>query len=353
MLSVRHGTVVLVGPARFSTVAPFAGGLESFVQTLGDGLRGRSHRIVTVAGVRPPSPSTEHRCDVAHSAAEAAADGEALRNAVADVLRRELVHVIHNNSSSPEVLDFVGAVPRFEMTLHTPPLPEVVRTLAATSAVSLSTPSHANATRWAEHLGRTPDVVHNGVDRTVFVPCAKDQPYLAWVGRIVPEKGLHLALKTAALLEMPLRIAGPIHDVRYFRREIEPFIGHGVSYEGHLGPPSLSRLLARATTTLVTPLWPEPFGLVVVESMASGTPVAAVGNGALGPGSAYPDDVVAVTPLADAAGLAGAVLRTLHVTATRCREASAPFDLRNVVSAYERRYGLGPPASDDAQPVTQ
>jgi glycosyltransferase involved in cell wall biosynthesis len=335
-----RSTILVIGPARFAATAPFAGGLESFVGSLANGLRRKSHRVQLVAGVRPPDSTTAHRRDVPHSPAEAEADGEALRNAVGEVLDRYHVDVIHNNASSPQVLDFVDSVPNFEMTLHTPPLPDVVQALLRRPHLNLSTPSHSNASGWADQLGRPPDVILNGVDRTVFVPQEKGPPYLAWAGRIVREKGLHLAIQAASLLEMRLRIAGPIHDLDYFHTEIRPHLGGATTYEGHMSPPQLAELFGRATATLVTPLWPEPFGLVVVESLACGTPVAGFANGALGPGSPFPDELVAVTDDVSADALAGAVLRTLQVLPTQCRRASEPFDLRHVVSAYERRYGV-------------
>jgi glycosyltransferase involved in cell wall biosynthesis len=338
----RRPAIVLVGPARFAASPPFAGGLESFVATLATGLRRRGHRVVVVAGARRAGSGTGRRCDVADDADDARRDGVALRDAVADVVRTLDVRVVHNSSFSPEVLELIGSVPRFETTLHTPPVPDMVAALRARPTAVLSTPSEVNASAWSGALGRRVDVVANGVDRTVFRPAARREPYLAWIGRIVPEKGLHLALDTAALLETPVRVAGPIHDRRYFDEWIRPRTSPGVRYEGHLEPVGLATLLGSATATLVTPLWPEPFGLTVIESLACGTPVAAVANGALRPGpeASFCTPAVVCADEATPAGLAAAVLSASSAPRSRCRASSAPFDLGRVVAEWERRYGL-------------
>ncbi len=334
--------IVLVGPARFTAAPPFAGGLESFVATLATGLRRRGHRVVVVAGARSSSSGAGRRRDVADDAEDARRDGVALRDAVADVVRSLDVGVIHNSSFSPEVLELIGSVPRLETTLHTPPEPDMVAALRARPAAVLSTPSRVNATAWSDALERRVDVVVNGVDRTVFRPTARRPHGLAWVGRIVPEKGLHLALDTAALLETPLRFAGPIHDRRYFDEWIRPRMSSSATYAGHLEPARLAALLGSATATLVTPLWAEPFGLTVIESLACGTPVAAVANGALcrGADASFCASTVVSADDVTPAGLAAAVLPASSVPRSRCRASSAPLDLDHVVAEWEARYGL-------------
>jgi glycosyltransferase involved in cell wall biosynthesis len=343
---MSRGSVVLVGPARFCVDPPFAGGLEAFVSTLASVLRRRGHDVVVVAGVRP-AVRRDRRRDVPSDAGEATADGVALRDAVAQVVHRADVQVIHNNSSAPQVLDLVGSVPTFETTLHTPPLAELRCLGALADEIGLCTPSPSNAEAWRHYLGVSPDVVSNGVDRSVFRPGRRGRPYLAWAGRIVAEKGLHVALDAAALLEMPLLFAGPVHDRDYFDALIVPRLGRHARYQGHLGPARLSRLLAGASATLVTPLWPEPFGLVVVESLACGTPVAALANGSLDHRSSgcFHEDVVASTTDLTAAGLAAAVLGVLGMPAHECRAATDRFDLEGMVSCYEQRYGLVPASS--------
>lgn len=331
--------VVLVGPARFGVQTPYAGGLESFVGTLAGELRRRGHDVELVAGVRPPRPQGDgRRNDLPADDAEAIRDGIALRDAVASVSDRSTL--VHLNAPTVQVLDLVDDVRHLLMTLHTPPFPELSVLGGLWHRIGLTTPSRTNADRWFDQFGVVAAVVPNGIDRSVFRPRPRGAGYLAWAGRIVPEKGLHLAIDAARLVEMPLRIAGPAHDRTYFEEQIAPRLHGQVTYVGHLGPDGLAVLLGGATVTLVTPLWPEPFGLVVPESLACGTPVAALSSGALvGDGSgAFPPDVVATTTDRTATGLAEATLLAAASDRSRCRSASAKFDLTAMVDDYERRY---------------
>jgi len=104
--------------------------------------------------------------------------------------------------------------------------------------------------------------------------------WFGWSGRIVPEKGLHLAIAAARHAGLPLRIAGPIGDEAYFEHCMEE-AGSSVSYRGHLGAATLAELVGGAEVALVTPCWEEPFGLVAIEALACGTPVAGFARGAL------------------------------------------------------------------------
>lgn len=334
--------VVLVGPARFGVHAPFAGGLESFVATLASGLTRRGHRVRVVAGTRPPVSADRSRRDVPSDDADEADDGRSIREAVLATLAQRPADVVHHNGAASELLDLSDVAPHFELTLHTPPLRRLGDALVARPGISLSTPSDSNADRWSAAIGRRPTVIHNGVDRAVFVPGTRCGGYLAWVGRIVPEKGLHVAIEAARLLELPLRVAGPIHDPAYFDEQIRPSIGSGVHYEGHLAPVELAALLASAAVTLVTPLWPEPFGLVVAESLACGTPVAAFANGSLDGGGTFSTSAVQTTRGRTPADLVAAALRASGTCPEQCRAASAPFDLEAMVTSYEQRYQAAP-----------
>ena len=103
-----------------------------------------------------------------------------------------------------------------------------------------------------------------------------------WFGRIAPEKGTHLAIDAAVLAGTGLRLAGPISDRAYFEAEIRPRLAlEGIEYVGHLTHAELVRFLGAASVALVTPCWDEPYGLVVAEALACGTPVCAFARGAL------------------------------------------------------------------------
>ena len=105
--------------------------------------------------------------------------------------------------------------------------------------------------------------------------------YAVWSGRIVPEKGLSEAIVAARRAGFPVRFAGPIGDAEYYDDEIKPLLGPDVRYEGHLRQDELAELVGGAAVALVTPRWEEPYGLVVAEALACGTPVAAIARGGI------------------------------------------------------------------------
>src|SRR6187551_1420320 len=127
--------------------------------------------------------------------------------------------------------------------------------------------------------------VHHGLPLEEAPFNAEPGKYLAFVGRIAPEKGVDVALELARRTEVPLRMAAKVHDVEeheLFDRIVAPALKDGhVSFEGELATEPRDRLMAGALATVMLGAWPEPFGLVAIESMATGTPVIARRAGAL------------------------------------------------------------------------
>lgn len=103
--------------------------------------------------------------------------------------------------------------------------------------------------------------------------------YLFWLRR--PRKGLAFAIDAARFAGIALRIGGPIADPIDFRQTIEPRVHAGKRYLGHLPHTQLAQPIGRASVFRCTPMWDEPFGLVVAESLACGTPVAEFARGAI------------------------------------------------------------------------
>ena len=128
--------------------------------------------------------------------------------------------------------------------------------------------------------------VYNGIDTSVYpFHSEPTQPaYLAFVGRISPEKGPIEAIKIARASGLPLKMAGKVDavDREYFREQVEPLIdGDQIQYLGEVSQEEKVQLLGGATATLFPITWREPFGLVMIESMATGTPVIGMGLGAV------------------------------------------------------------------------
>ena len=123
--------------------------------------------------------------------------------------------------------------------------------------------------------------VYNGIDVSSYEFYAQpdNPPYLAFLGRISPEKGTHLAIAIAKQTGWNLKMAGKVDvvDVEYFEKEVKPHIdGKQIEYLGEANHAQKNALMGGAVATLFPITWREPFGLVMVESMASGTPVIAM-----------------------------------------------------------------------------
>ncbi|MGE5655365.1 MAG: glycosyltransferase family 4 protein [Actinomycetota bacterium] len=123
--------------------------------------------------------------------------------------------------------------------------------------------------------------VYNGIDPSTYEFHEKPQepPYLAFLGRLSPEKGPHLAIEIAKRSGWHLKIAGKVDPVDrdFFEAQIKPHIdGKQIEYLGEANHAQKSVLMGNAVATLFPITWREPFGLVMVESMVAGTPVIAM-----------------------------------------------------------------------------
>jgi glycosyltransferase involved in cell wall biosynthesis len=126
--------------------------------------------------------------------------------------------------------------------------------------------------------------IHHGVPEGLLTPRPVKPSYLAFLGRISPEKALDRAIRIAGASGLPLKIAAKIDkmDWDYFEEEIRPLLGlPHVEYIGEIGDAEKSEFLSGAHALLAPIEWPEPFGLVQIEAMACGTPVIAFNRGAV------------------------------------------------------------------------
>ena len=130
---------------------------------------------------------------------------------------------------------------------------------------------------------RIGDVVPNPIAVDRWPLRAEKQDYLLWIGRMDPVKGAHRAIEAARLAGRTLVLAGPVQtgQEEYFRERIEPHIdGRRVHYVGEVGGTAKQELFANAAALLMPVRWREPFGMVMVEALACGTPVIAFPEGA-------------------------------------------------------------------------
>jgi glycosyltransferase involved in cell wall biosynthesis len=126
--------------------------------------------------------------------------------------------------------------------------------------------------------------IHHGIPADLHRPSFEQGRYLAFLGRISPEKRPDRAIRIARAAGIPLKIAAKVDkvDEEYFRNEILPLIdGPGVEFIGEINEREKARFLGEAAALLFPVDWPEPFGLVMIEAMACGTPVLAFRCGSI------------------------------------------------------------------------
>jgi glycosyltransferase involved in cell wall biosynthesis len=348
--------VGLVAGVRYPVAEPFAGGLEAHTWSLAHGLRTRGHEVTLFAApgsdpalhaielpVRRARLSGAARDDVSMSPEWWLQEHHAYLSLMLELVDHDL-DVVHNNSLHYLPVAMAASLPTPVLTtLHTPPTPWLESAVQAPRQCSSSfaAVSRHTADSW-RHVVPDSTVVHNGVDVQRWARGAGGGP-VVWSGRIVPEKGTHLAVRAAARAGVPLRLAGPVMDPAYFRAEVEPWLTGDVEHVGHLRTDELVDLVGQASATLITPCWNEPYGLVVAESLACGTPVAGLARGALPelvddrharlvPGAGRDAEAVVED-------LSAALLQAVGLDRDACREhAVRTCSVEAMVDAYERLY---------------
>ncbi|TWX40658.1 glycosyltransferase family 4 protein [Frigoribacterium sp. ACAM 257] len=329
----RPRRIVVVAPLRYPIAEPHAGGLESSVWHQVRVLRARGHEVLLCAvegsddllgGPPEFALPAVHWDDPADATDSTYPDGylevavPALHRAL-DWIRdhADQIDVVENHSLSGHVLSRAGelGVPVVS-TLHTPTLPDLLahhRAGGEPRSAFLAVSEHTAAAWRAE--GVEARVLPNAVDTDLW-PLGPGGDDLVWTGRIVPEKGPHLAIEAARLAGRRIVLAGRVGDVDYHESMVLPLLGADAEHVGPLRQPDLAELVGHSACALVTPCWDEPFGLVIAEALSAGTPVASFATGgvpevvgsSIGAGLVARGDVVGLAHLA--AGLADAASTT-------------------------------------------
>jgi glycosyltransferase involved in cell wall biosynthesis len=177
--------------------------------------------------------------------------------------------------------------------------------------------------------------VHHGLPvnlhRPVATPC---RDYVAFLGRISPEKGPDRAIAMARAFGVPLKIAAKVDraDEAYFRTQIEPLLaGPGVEFIGEINEHQKTQFLGEARALLFPVDWPEPFGLSMIEAMACGTPVLAFRRGSV--------------PEIIEDGLTGVIVETMEEAIAALPRVMA-LDRKGIRQRFEQRFSAARMAKD-------
>ena len=189
--------------------------------------------------------------------------------------------IIHFHVDMVHFPMFEAIAPRTLTTLHgrldIKDLPEVYRAWPKYPLVSISDSQRA-ALPFANWAG----TVYHGMPETLYRFDPAPRGYLAFLGRMSPEKGPDRAIAIAKRLGIPLKMAAKVDaaDVAYFETHIRPLLDHPlIEFIGEIGDSQKSEFLGGAEALLFPIEWPEPFGLVMIEAMGCGTPVVAYDYG--------------------------------------------------------------------------
>jgi glycosyltransferase involved in cell wall biosynthesis len=179
--------------------------------------------------------------------------------------------------------------------------------------------------------------VYNGIDLSLYPLQRSRGENLIFLGRIHPDKGVHLAIEVARLSGLPLLIAGIIQDKTYFREQVEPHLDNRqIRYIGSLDVPGKNELFARARALLHLNTIPERFGLVLAEANAAGVPAIAMNLGSCGEVIQDGRTGFLVNNVTEAVE---ALPRLCEIDGATCREnVQERFSIDSMVAAYEGVY---------------
>lgn len=347
--------IAVIAHLKYPISEPFHGGLEMHTHVLCEELMGRGHRVTLFAlgtsdarfnVIEPPLREVEMGKGKDLWEENPAFEMKFIDklHAYLDVMRRISLgnfDVVHNNCLHFIPLSFAHVLPCPMVTaLHTPPFPSLqsaallARKYEGNRFVSVS--GHLTG-QWSNYINEA-DVVYNGVKLENWTFSAKPEPKTAvWVGRFCPEKGPEYAIQIARRAGYRLKMAGSVYDQAYYDAEIKPLLGNDVEHVGHLDHAGINRLIGASEIGLFTSTWDEPFGLVLTEMLACGTPIVAFDSGAAAEVIDARSGVI--VPKFDVEAAAAAIPRAAGLDRRACRERVArKFRVEVMIDGYERVY---------------
>ena len=244
--------------------------------------------------------------------------------------------IVHNHAGIEGLTLAAGSRTPVITTNHNPFLPQVQSIWDAYPWAHNSL-SAASATTFPARGALPP--IHHGIDVDAFALAERPEGYLLFLGRFSPEKGGARAIAAARGAGRRLILAGKVDtaDAAHFLSEIEPLLDDDrVRYVGEADFPTKRQLLAGADALLFPIDWDEPFGLVMIEALASGTPVIGLRRASV---PEVVEDGATGFVVDDVDGMVAAIGRLGEIDRRRCRErAEQRFTFRRMVDDYEAAF---------------
>jgi glycosyltransferase involved in cell wall biosynthesis len=331
--------IAVVAPPWFEVPPQGYGGIERLCFDLVEGLVDRGHEVTLVAtGPRHCRASfLQAMPEPPYGLGEAEGPAQEVRYAaiVSSLLRDLPVDVVHDHSLACPLSWRDRPAPTL-VTIHGPTdgaVGDYFRQLRLPAvAISEAQRSLAPDLPWIA-------TIHNSIDVNSYPFRNEKDDYVLFVGRLSPEKGAHVAVDAAREAAVPLVLAGKCKETderRYFEAEVAPRLHDGATWVGEVSGRRRMDMFARARALLFPAMWDEPFGLVMVEAMACGTPVVALDRGAV---AEVLEHGLTGFVCRDVAEMASMIRRTDRIDPADCRQrATDVFDVDVMVRAYERAY---------------
>ncbi len=322
------------------------GGIELLLALLCDGLTARGHEVTLFASGDCRTRARLH-ATIPVNLSALMASGDALMheyylNAVfADALAAQGDFDVLHCHLPPTHLPLAAAAQTPSLfTLHTSPHADDEWAMRRYPQVAIAAISRAQVAQASMRLGRSFPVVYNGVDFSAYTPSYEPGEYLAFLGRMSPQKNPLGAIHIARAADLPIVLAGQPQNAaeeHYFAENIHPLVdGDRVRWIGPVDRAQKAELLRHAAALLFPIAWDEPFGLVMIEAMACGCPVLATHRGSV---PEVVDAGVTGHTAASADELAALLPATLALSRKRVREqAEARFSHTKMIDDYEALY---------------
>lgn len=339
--SPRSLRIGMVAPPWFQIPPQGYGGTEAVVAALADQLALRGHHVTLISAGPNGTRAQEHVQVFEHPPSELLGRSPMPEVIAAAEAARALqdfeLDIVHDHSLAGPLLAAGRRVPTVT-TMHGP-----VSGLNGEYFRRLGTSVDIIAISDAQRR-QAPDLnwigtVHNAVDVASFPFTATKEPFLLWLGRFSPDKGAHLAIDAAKAAGRRIVLAGKLNEAperEYFEAHVKPRLGQDADYLGEADAVLKRELFSKASALLFPIQWEEPFGMVMAEAMACGTPVVATRRGSV------PEvvcDGVSGIIVDDVSSMPEAISRAEQLNPQHVRNwAEACFDLPVMAEGYERIY---------------